>query len=422
MKQSKIDFLLAWAVVLVILPLPLIYTFNQGLVDSAANIRTYDYGILAYVWWLVIVYLSTRPKWIERFIPLPKMYMMHGLLAIIALLFATLHEQMSFTYHVPIKLTGDYAWYLSIFGIVYATLFMSNWLIDRIPLVMATKNKLKFLLKHQISVWVHRLHFVMIGLIWFHVHLIPRVTQLSNFLIIFDLYTLAAGATYVYAKFIRDTRKNSGILVENRALDVKTQIITVQLGKFAPDYHAGDIYFIKIEGFSNEAHPFSVASAPRKNDKAVSFVIQNVGDYTQNISSIPLRSKVKLEGPFGQFDKLIREMPDDQPIILYGLGSGAAPMLSLAQEFHEKEIHVIWSARRDSRLYLDDEFKPIDVRYTSKNGRFSPEELRKILTSSEIKNGIFIIVGGSATVLRVRKTLKKIGINSNRLVDERLIM
>ncbi|MGR8825956.1 iron reductase [Leuconostoc mesenteroides] len=422
MKQSKIDFLLAWAVVLVVLPMPLIYTFNQGLVDSAANIRTYDFGILAYVWWLVIVYLSTRPKWIERFIPLPKMYMMHGLLAIIALLFATLHEQMSFTYHEPIRLTGDFAWYLSIFGIVYAVLFMSNWLIDRIPLVMTTKNKLKFLLKHQVSIWVHRLHFVMIGLIWFHVHLIPRVTQLSNFLIIFDLYTLAAVASYVYVKLIRDTRKNSGILVENRALDVKTQMITVRLGKFAPKYQAGDIYFIKIEGFSNEAHPFSVASAPKKDNRLVSFVIQNVGDYTQNINRIPLRSKVKLEGPFGQFDKLIRGLPDDQPIILYGLGSGAAPMLSLAQQFHEKAIHVIWSARRDSGLYLDNEFKPIDVQYTSKNGRFSPEELSQVLTASEIKNGIFIIVGGSATVLRVRKMLKKIGVNNARLIDERLIM
>lgn len=422
MKQNKIDFLLVWATILIVVPLPLIYVFNQSILESPENVRIYDYGILAYVWWLVIVYLSTRPKWLASIISIPRMYFMHGILSIIALIFATLHKQMGFTYHAPIKLTGDIAWYLSVFGIVYAVLFMSNWLIDRIPIVMATKNNLKLILKHQVSVWIHRLHFVMIGLIWLHVHLIPRLTQLHSFLIVFDLYTLAALASYVYVKFIRNRRINSGKLIVNQRLDAKTQMITLKLTPFAPMYHAGDFYFLKIPYLSNEVHPFSVSSAPKEGKRQVSFVIQNVGDYTNKISDIPLGASVQLEGPFGEFQQTVEKLPLEQPIVLYGLGSGAAPLLSLAQKFEQRNLQVIWSARRDSHRYLDAEFNAIDVVYNSKNGRFSQKDLRMILSEEKIKNGIFIVIGGSATVLKVRNNLIRLGVSKKRLIDERLIM
>ncbi|MTE03429.1 hypothetical protein [Lactobacillus johnsonii] len=66
MKSHKFSLLVAWLVLAVIIPLPLILILNMVLVDSTPNLIAYDFGIIAYVWWLIIVYLSTKPKWIKK--------------------------------------------------------------------------------------------------------------------------------------------------------------------------------------------------------------------------------------------------------------------------------------------------------------------------------------------------------------------
>lgn len=202
MKNHKIASSLIWIILMILLPLPLIFILDTGLVDSTSNLIAYDFGIFAYVWWLADVYLATRPKWIANTIGLPSMYFMHGMLAVFAIIAATIHRFTANSYHAIIRNTGNIAWYLEIVLMILAIVFLSGWLSDRIAWVRKFKTNLG--LKHQVSLWIHRLNFVVIALIWLHVNVIPRIANVPYFTIVFDIYTVIFLAFYFYKKFITD--------------------------------------------------------------------------------------------------------------------------------------------------------------------------------------------------------------------------
>ncbi len=68
-------------------------------------------GTIAYVWLLLAIYLSTRPRRLDRLIGLPKVYMIHGIMSLGAILLAWLHMQGSPSAGL-IKQTGNIAFYL----------------------------------------------------------------------------------------------------------------------------------------------------------------------------------------------------------------------------------------------------------------------------------------------------------------------
>lgn len=223
---------------------------------------TIDLGVCAYSWWLVIVYLSTRPKWLEKLIGLPSMYFLHGMLGIVAIIAAFLHQNTLFTMHPLIKRTGLIAFYLEIFLLIYAAIFMSGWFVDRLPFMERFKDKTKHVLPHQVSIWLHRLNFVVIALIFLHVNLIPRVNRLHEFILLFDLYTLATIASYCYKKFVSDHDNHYGIVSYLAQLNDHMLEIAVTSNVKDKNYHAGDFYFLTFvnnKAVGREAHPFSVA-------------------------------------------------------------------------------------------------------------------------------------------------------------------
>ncbi|MGT2637832.1 FAD-binding oxidoreductase [Streptococcus ratti] len=421
---------LTWLSILLALPMPLIILLNTSLVDTGLNLFLYDLGLVAYVWWLAIVYLSTRPQWLDRLIGLPAMYFVHGMLGVLALIAVFFHQQFLFSMHREIRLTGEWAWYLAIFGIAYASFFMSGWLVDRLPFAKRLKDRLQIFFKHELSVCIHRLHFVMILLIWLHVHFINRIAVLTPFMILFDLYTVYFLACYVWQKYIVDF----GQLVQGELVGTTSLSTTVQELKIkVPEdhsYQAGDFYFIRFKDrrISLEKHPFSVASAPSRDGNILTFIIQGLGDFTRQVPNLPLGTKVELEGPFGRFSPIISEDKTNAPLILYGLGSGIAPLKSLSDEFAGKrKIHIIWSVKSKEEFYFDTEFKELsrtdlNVVYHGKVHRYNMDELKIILSAEEIASGLFFIVGSASALLGVEDNLKELGIDKNRIHDERLTM
>lgn len=189
------------------------------------------------------------------------------------------------SYHAIIRNTGNIAWYLALIMVIYAIVFLSGWLTDRNAALRKIKQKLEIVFNHQLSVWIHRLNFVVIGLIWLHVNVIPRISSIPYFDLFFDIYTVVFIALYAYQKFVRDAdMRNSGTVTENIPLTNNIQKITIKLNDKAPKYQAGDFYFVsfKQKGVSAEAHPFSVMSKP--NSKQVSFMINQVGGLYQKSS------------------------------------------------------------------------------------------------------------------------------------------
>ncbi|WP_119317560.1 FAD-dependent oxidoreductase [Companilactobacillus formosensis] len=429
MRRKRVVLNILWLIILFLIPMPLIVILNTQLVASVRDLSVYDFGIVAYIWWLVITYLSTRPSWLDRLIGLPSMYLVHGLLGTIALIAATIHKFLSFSFDKNVKNTGNIAWYLALFGFFYAVFFMSGWLINYFKIADTLKKKFNHIFKHQVSIWVHRLNLVVIALIFFHVQLIVRIRSITEFMVIFDTYTAVILGLYFFNK-IRLLTMNNGTVISNESLNSDTQELVIQI-KSQKKYHPGDFYFVSFKGLKKlgiESHPFSVTSAPTNSPRSVTFTIQNVGDFTNEISKVPTGTKVKLEGPFGLFDKSIRLENVETPIILYGLGTGIAPLLSIAAEYAGKRpIHVLWTVQSQDKLYYSDKFRNFESKYPNfkyyeQIHRIKKQQLKNLLSESEILKGQFYIVGPATAIIEIEDNLNSIGVSRNRLNDERLTL
>lgn len=430
LKKYPIALYITWFVLLLLMPLPLLIMLNTSLVDSIRNLLIYDFGLVAYVWWLAIVYLSTRPQWLDRLIGLPAMYFIHGMLGVVALCAAFIHREFSFSMHEIISMTGDWAWYLAVFGILYAIFFMSGWLVDRFPITYSLKERLQFFFKHELSLWIHRIQFVMLFLVWLHVHVINRLAILTPFMMLLDLYTVYFISSYVWKKYVADVNEViKGELIRNNKLSPTTQELKIKVSK-DHRYLAGDFYFISFNSavISKEKHPFSVISSPSQDGNILSFIIRSVGDFTENIPKIPLGTKITLEGPYGHFDKIVEASEENVPLVLYGLGTGIAPLKSMMLEYStRREVHLIWSVKDASEHYFDTEFKQLsqeypNIIYHSRVHRFSYQELSQILSAKEIEKGLYFVVGSARALLKVENTLKKLGVPERHIHDERLTM
>lgn len=424
-KVRRTYLVLTW-LVLIIVPFPLIVILNRGLIDTPEHLLVYDLGVFAYVWWLMIVLLATRPHWLTQRIGMPALYAIHGAFGVMALIAATIHRLASFSMFPLIKQTGNIAWYLEIFLLAYAVLFLSGWLVDRLRNLNRLKTWLEqHLLSHQVTMWIHRLNFVVIALIWLHVHLIPRLGMVPGFRLTVDIYTGLTIILYGWSKLGVGRYNSVATVKKNVSLGTDMQELTLQFKDDSNSYQAGDFYFLSfrnVKGISREPHPFSVSSSPRNKPHEVSFMIHRLGDFTQKIADVPVGTEVKLEGPFGLFNDEVKA--SENMITLYGLGSGVAPLIGLAKQYEgHKQMHLIWSGQQVTNPYYQEvltELRENGVKVDAQVHRFAQKDLSQVISSEELKKADVIIVGSAPLVLAVRHQLRKLGFSRQRLFDERM--
>lgn len=427
------EWYLAWAVVLVAAPMPLVYTLNISMVDAPPRLLVHDLGAAAYTWWLVAVALSSRPRWIDRMIGLPAVYTMHAVLGVLALGAATAHVLASFTMHPVIRWTGRIAWYLAIFGVLYAGLFMSGLLVDRLPRAARLKAKAERVLAHRVSVWVHRLNLVAIVLILVHVHVIPRVARATGFVIAMDVYTFVALAAYVWGRFAAPAlRPNRGVVIANETLGRHTRRLSIELDGRTPAPMAGDYYFISVHGVpgvTTESHPFSVTFAPSgERGGAVDFTIREAGDFTGTVEMIPVGADVVLEGPFGRFGPVIEATNPSRRLVLVGMGTGIAPLIGIAQQYAGvRPVTVLRTVRSPGDLHDDALLARLAEEHESfvyerRVHRWDAAQVTACIAPEDLRTALFIVVGPAPAVLGARRMLRGIGVPSRHIEDERLTM
>lgn len=157
-KRHNYALGLAWLGILFLVPLPFVQTVDAGLPAIYNDERqAVLFGVIAYVWMLTAIYLSTRPRWLDRLIGLPEMYLIHGLLSIAALGLAYLHKTSTQS-QGWIERTGDWAFNLFLAVMLYSLIFLAGWLTSRVPPLAQLKTWLEKIFKHEFNVWVHRLN------------------------------------------------------------------------------------------------------------------------------------------------------------------------------------------------------------------------------------------------------------------------
>ena len=420
--------LLFWAVA-VVFPLPLVVVYDTTADDPVGLKQLVLFGLIAYSWWLLSILLSVRPRWLDRFVGLPAIYGFHGMLGVLALALAYLHAENSYTSNRLARVLGDWGLYGAIGTLCLAVFFLSGWLVDRSQILLRLKRLLERVLRHQRSVWIHRLNFVILLMIWLHAHVITRVNQYFAFMTLLDLYTVTVLGIYAWKKWIAPNTYLTGTVLANEARGGTTRRIAVELDHAAADLRPGDFFFLSFGGSSavgREWHPFSVTDDDRRT---LTFTIRQHGDYTRRIEELEPGTRTRLEGPFGRFESIVRKQDPDTQLVFLGMGAGVAPLLSLVAAHHtSRRIHILWAVRAPEDAYYRDELSEYAdasggrLRVTVSVGRFRREQLTALLSAETTGQGAFFIVGPNGAVLASQRLLRRIGVSPARIHQERLTM
>jgi predicted ferric reductase len=419
--------LATWSLML-LFPLPLMLLLNAQL-DDAGSMRFFiSLGLLAYAWWLLAILLSVRVRWVDRAVGLPTIYAFHGVLGVLALVPAFLHRENTFAPSNLVRLLGDWAFWVALGVLIWSVLFMSGWITDRLPFARRARTVLETIVKRRLTVWIHRLNLVVVGLIWLHVHLIDRLTQHLAFMVLFDAYTVVVLGIYVWKKWVAPDSYRSGTVVESAPLNGSTHAVAITVDGGSPASRPGDFYFLRFDhpGLSSEAHPFSALD---DSTDVLRFTIRAVGDDTRRLAELPTGTTVRIEGPYGRFDRIVRNHDRDAPLVLVGMGAGVAPLLSLiAQYAPHRRIHLLWSVRTAADDYHGDLLEQHAERsggrltVTRQVGRFRREQLEHELDDHLRETGAFFVVGPNAAVLHQQRQLRRLGVHRRRIHHERLTM
>ncbi len=197
---------------------------------------------------------------------------------------------------------------------------------------------------------------------------------------------------------------------------------------------AGQFYMVRIMNRKNwfKPHPFSMSAAP--NNRFVRFTIGARGDFTNALESLPIGTRVFLEGPYGVFTE---ERRTQQKVTLIAAGVGAPPIRALAESMAAKsgDITVIYRVRKYEDAALLGELEQLcrerqfalHVLPGSRGNANSwlpaqlndrPDQTRLIEMAPFVSESDVYICGPAAWTKSVEKTLKRVGTPAHQIHTE----
>lgn len=175
-----------------------------------------------------------------------------------------------------------------------------------------------------------------------------------------------------------------------------------------------------------DVRTFSIVSAPYENELLVATRMRNTA-FKRTLSTLPLRSELKLEGPMGSFT--LHKNPARAAVFLAG-GIGITPFLSMLRHAaKEKLLHLIYlfysNRRPEDAAFVRDledlaksnanfifipsmsEMEKSKLEWQGERGFINREMLIKYL--SDLRGPIYYIAGPPAMVAAMREMLISAG-------------
>lgn len=418
LKNHRKYLNLTWLIILTIVPLPLVITLKQGLpFIFQRDILQISFGLVAYVWMLSVIYLSTKPKYLDNLLGLPDMYLIHGVLSIFALVLLYLHKFLSPSVGL-IETTGEVSLYMYTAVIVYSLVFLAGWLTSRIKILNDIKKFLERIFKHEITIWLHRLNVLATIIGFVHVLLIDYIVNIKPFFILFTIYfafTFVSYGIFVIKSFKNRIGKVNSVKPISKDM---VELIIDCKAEDLKDIKAGDFVYISFDKKGlKERHPFSIQNNPQSENK-IKFAIEKVGDFTRSLESLEIGEKAYFTKGYGVLNKFVKNHKGK--VVFLGGGAGVVPLVSMAEAFEDKGILFLYTAKKEKGFIYEEEFAKWNERENFKSvlqlGRFKDEQLREILPID--KDTLYIIAGPMKMNIAYTNYLKKNGIKSNQIYFE----
>jgi len=421
-RRFPIQAVLAWVAALVVVPMPFTAILWATLGPMYRSMLTpITAGIYAYIWMLECVWLGCRPRWLDRIIGLPGIYVLHGVLGTGALALVVYHQYVLPSFG-PAKTTGEIAFWTLVGIVALALVMMAGWLDTLVPPLATVRSWLERVFRHEFTVWLHRIVLVAVVLACLHFNLVFYIKDLTAFIVTMNVTTGLVLAWYAWVKLRDRMFAARGKVVSARRVSNDIVEILVDCPAMR-SWEYGDFVFLRLprERGMHGFHPFSIANLPGEHGDAMRFAVRINGDFTERLyRTARAGMRVDVIGPFGMYERFIARHDAHAPIVVYAGGVGITPIIPtiMALSGTNRPVTVMYTAKRADDLLYADELRKWSASEAHtlhmQVGRWSKAELAEQITDG----AIYLIAGPSGMIRDVRRMLLRHGVPGSRMFYE----
>ncbi len=385
-------------------------------------------GLIAFYLVLWQMLLIGRVSWIEKAWGHDRLSRVHhkmGVVTVVIILFHPILMIVGYSQEAQTTLVGQFIIFLTQYRYVLNAFIaylmflvivsMSLWLV---------KKRLRY------ELW-YFIHFTLYGaiLLVFN-HQIANGRDFSRDWVIWYWKFLFYGAfaLIIYNRFIKPLWNLYYYDFKVEKLETETSNVTSIIinSKHIERFKAvaGQFIIVRflVRGFWWEAHPFSLSEMP--NGKRLRITVKAVGDFTTKLPTLPVGTKVFIEGPLGLFTT--DRAGNYGKILLIAGGIGITPLKSLFEKFANigSEVSLLYSARSENDFALKSELDKLinpnaRVYYFAENklGRLTPELIKNSVP--DINQRFVYLCGPPPMMKAVRRYLLDLGLSKKNIIYEK---
>jgi Predicted ferric reductase len=327
------------------------------------------------------LFLSTRPKWAEKYFGgLDKMYMTHRRTGTAAFLLIFVHVLT-----VPITTTGwrlgNYLAVIAFTGIISIVLVT---LAPRIPFL----NRLT---GGDYDDWKKLKRWIGIFFILAFIHALTIGNPLHALIAItwVQIFFIIGTASYLYTEIFGGIFKKFlpyKVETVNHPNNSSTEVILRAQKEPIKKHRAGQFLFVRFPGEKdlNESHPFTISSAPAED--VLRLTIKASGNFTRELfARLKDDTHAIIEGAYGMFNY---KTGGPQQIWIAG-GIGLTPFLSFVRDMDgmlQHNVDLYYTVRHPEEAIFVDELEAaaaknpglkVHIRYSAKEGSLTVEDIVK---------------------------------------------
>ncbi|RPI90775.1 MAG: hypothetical protein EHM40_17530 [Chloroflexi bacterium] len=364
------------------------------------------------------LFLSTRPKWAEKYFGgLDKMYMTHRHTGTAAFLLIFAHVLT-----VPITTTGwqlgNYLAVIAFTGIVSIVLIT---LAPRIPFL----NRLA---GNDYEDWKKLKRWIGIFFILAFIHALTIGNPLHALVAItwVQIFFIIGTVSYLYTEVFGGLFKKSlpyKVEAVRHPNNSSTEVTLRARKASIKKQRAGQFLFVRFPGDRNlnESHPFTISSAPAED--VLRLTIKASGNFTRELfAQLKENTDAIIEGAYGMFDYKIGR----QKQIWIAGGIGLTPFLAFIRDMDASLAHDVdfyYTVRHpEEALFIDEikaaaeknpRFKPY-IRFSATEGSLSADHILKN-TNGNLKDYDIYLCGPLPMIQAFEKKFLELGSPKNHI-------
>lgn len=212
--------------------------------------------------------------------------------------------------------------------------------------------------------FTHRFTGLLFAIAAFHQLAIDKPAGIDPALGVYlNAFSLAGIVAWLFSQFVAPFLRPRTYLLDRIERHGSAAELTLRPTGRAMHWRPGQFAFVSApDAGLNEAHPFTIASAPRA-DGSLHFGIKALGDWTRRLPErlVP-GQRLRIEGPYGRF--LFRRRVPRQVWLAGGIG--ITPFLAWAEALTDKDrqqIALIWAVSTQDEAFAANHLQAIAARH-----------------------------------------------------------